>query len=173
MGMYGGIHDSRVLTDGETLGPFMGINEILGFHVGEKVGLKVVGDKEGKSDGAALLLADLDLEALLSLDFEVRDDELLDFHEDEWFDFKDFDSRDILDVEVDALEVVVADLEPRAELLDFHEDSVGADELLFFDDFELGDKILNVHEDPDGTVGGLLNYHDGLVCVNVLVDFEG
>ena len=49
----------------------MGINEILGFHVGEKVELKVMGDEEGKSDRAAVLLADLDLEALLLLDFEV------------------------------------------------------------------------------------------------------
>ena len=65
------MHASWVLTDGETLGPFVGINEILGFHVGEKVGLKVVGDKESKSDVAAVLLADLDLEALLLLDFEV------------------------------------------------------------------------------------------------------
>ena len=83
MGMYGGIHDSRVLTDGETLGPFMGINEILGFHVGEKVELKVVGDEEGKSDGAAVLLANLDLEAFLLLNFKVRDDELLEIHEGE------------------------------------------------------------------------------------------
>ena len=70
-------------------------------------------------------------------------------------------------------DVVFTDLEPRTELLDFHKDSVGADDLLFFDDFELGDKIINVHEDPDGTVGGLLNYHAGLVCVNILVDLEG
>ena len=62
------MHASWVLTDGEALGPFVGINEILGFHVGEKVGLKVVGDEESKSDVVAVLLADLDLEALLLLD---------------------------------------------------------------------------------------------------------
>ena len=76
------MHASWVLTDGETLGPFVGINEMRGFHVGEKVGLKVGGDEEGEFNGAAVLLADLDLEALLLLDFEVRDDEL-DIHEGE------------------------------------------------------------------------------------------
>ena len=167
------MHDSWVLTDGETLGPFVGIDARLGLHVGENVGSKVVVDEDDESDGAAVLLADLHLDALLLLDFEVRDNELLDIHEDELFDFKDFDSRDILGVEDDALEdVVFVDLELRAELLDFHEDSVGADGLLFFDDFELGDEILDVHECSDGTVGELLDDHDGHVCVDVLADFE-
>ena len=71
-----------MLTDGETIGSFVGINEILGFHVGDKVGLEVVGNEEGESDGAAVFLTDWDLEALLLLDFEVRDDEL-DIHEGE------------------------------------------------------------------------------------------
>ena len=66
-----------MFTDGETLGPVVGI----GFHMGDKVGLEVVGDEVGESDGAAVLLADLVLEALLLIDFEVRDDELLDIHE--------------------------------------------------------------------------------------------
>ena len=69
-------------------------------------------------------------------------------------------------------DVVFTDLVLRAELLDFHKDSVGADGLLFFDDFELGDEILDVHECSDGTVGELLDDHDGHVCVDVLADFE-
>ena len=47
------------------------------------------------------------------------------------------------------------------------------DGLLSFDDFELGVEILDVHEGPDGTVGELLDDHDGPVCVDVLADFEG
>ena len=81
--------------------------------------------------------------------------------------------RDILYSEDDALEdVVFADLEPKAELLDFHKDSVGADGLLFFDNFELGDEILNVHKGPDGTVDELLDDHDGTLCIDILADFE-
>jgi len=97
-------------------------------------------------------------------------DELLDVHKADGADvlLEDFDSQDILDVE----DVVFSDFELLGELPGFHDGSEVADALIFFDNFEVGEKILDVHDGLDGAVGELLDDNDGNGYVDDLDDLD-